>query len=44
MGFVWVYMQKMELNWFKSVDTVGIKSAGLDDKFLFECFVAFRIA
>ena len=53
LGFVWVYMQKMELrywweewiSWMKSVvDTVGIKGADLEDKFLLQSFAAFRTA
>ena len=58
-GCVWVYMQKMELHYWREygdekkkkfgewkalVDTVRIKSADLEDKFLFNCFTAFRTA
>ena len=45
MGYVWVYMQKMELRyWWEYgdeknnndiVDTVGIQSADLEEKILF---------
>ena len=54
LGFVWVYMQKMELRywwnkksvytWKAFVDTVGIKGADLEDKFLLQSFAAFRTA
>ena len=32
------------VEWKAVVDTVGIKSADLEDKFLFWCFAAFRTA
>ena len=32
------------IKWKALVDTVGIKGADLEDKFLFQCLVAFRTA